>query len=456
MKHKGMKRQLFLSHLGVALVSLLVIIIIVNISVSITFGKYVENQLQAEADAILQDLTESYVKANEWSRQTLMGVGHRAMQRDMTVILLDTEGNVIWDSTKMGMHMERQGTKHSCAVDDKLPHSTYSTPIIIGDQQVGMLHVGLPDGQFQEQEREFITRFNGMVGGALLIVIVGVYYYSVRISRGISHPLLHMKEKANRMRTGDLTARVETDTLHGEIQELGQAVNHLAESLQKQERLRKNLTADIAHELRTPLATIQSYMEAFEDGIWEPTSEKLQICQEQTSQLVLLIKDLEKLTEAENPMLRLQKEQVNLPAIIAEAQKSIAELWDKKRIRYVPPFTDNIFVHADYRRLLQVFTNLLSNAYKYTPEDGEVSVAIEEQQSNIVINVADTGVGIREEELPYVFERFYRGEKSRSRKSGGAGIGLAIVKAIIEAHGGEVRVESKAGKGTTFLVRLPM
>lgn len=456
MKHKGMKRQLFLSHLGVALVSLLVIIIIVNISVSFTFGKYVENQLKAEADSILKDLTESYVKTNGWQKQALMGIGHRAMQREMAVILLDAEGNMIWDSTKMGMHMGSQNSKHTCAVDDALPHSTYSAPIIIGDQQVGTLHVALPDGQFQEQEREFITRFNGMVGGALLIVIVGVYYYSVRISRGISHPLLHIKEKANRMRTGDLTARVETDALHGEIQELGQALNHLAESLQKQERLRKNLTADIAHELRTPLATIQSYMEAFEDGIWEPTSEKLRICQEQTSQLVLLIKDLEKLTEAENPMLRLQKEQVNVSAIISEAQKGIAELWDKKRIRYVPPIMDDIFLDADYRRLLQVFTNLLSNAYKYTPEDGEVRVTIEEQRTNTVIKVMDTGVGIRKEELPYVFERFYRGEKSRSRKSGGAGIGLAIVKAIIEAHGGEVQVESKVDKGTLCWVRLPI
>lgn len=113
-------------------------------------------------------------------------------------------------------------------------------------------------------------------------------------------------------------------------------------------------------------------------------------------------------------------------------------------------------MYADYRRLLQVFTNLLSNAYKYTPEDGEVRVTIEEQRTNIVIKVMDTGVGIRKEELPYVFERFYRGEKSRSRKSGGAGIGLAIVKAIIEAHGGEVQVESKVDKGTLCWVRLPI
>ncbi|TPG70575.1 HAMP domain-containing protein [Brevibacillus laterosporus] len=456
MKHRVMKRKLFFSHLGVALISLLVIIIIVNISVSFTFGKYVEDQLKGEADAILKDLTESYVEMNGWNKHMLMGTAHRAMQREMTVILLDAEGRLIWDSTTMGMHMSSSHSGHSCAVEDALPQSTYSTPIIIADRQVGTLHVSLSDGQFQLQEREFITRFNGMVGVALLFVIVGVYYYSVRISRGISHPLLHIKEKANRMRTGDLTARVETGTLHGEIQELGQALNHLAESLQKQERLRKNLTADIAHELRTPLATIQSYMEAFEDGVWEPTTDKLRICQEQTLQLVLLIRDLEKLTEAENPMLRLQKDQVNLSEIISEAQKSIAELWDNKRISYVPPSQKEVILNADYRRLLQVFTNLLSNAYKYTPEYGEVHVTIKEQQSDIVIQVIDTGVGIKKEELPYIFERFYRGEKSRSRKSGGAGIGLAIVKAIVEAHDGEVQVESDVHKGTTCCVRLPV
>jgi signal transduction histidine kinase len=224
-------------------------------------------------------------------------------------------------------------------------------------------------------------------------------------------------------------------------------------ALDKQERLRRRLTADVAHELRTPLTSIGTHLEAMTTGIFEPTPERLQGCYDETVRLGKLVSDLELLAKSESGM-RLEKTETNL----LEVAKDTALAWqaeaDKKRISLAVSGS-GVTIRADRDRVAQVVTNLLSNAIKYTPEYGEVSVEVSDDEKYGVITVSDNGAGIPAGDLPYVFERFYRVDKSRTRASGGSGIGLAIVKSITETHGGKVRAESAIGTGSRFSALLP-
>lgn len=453
MKHDGIRRTLLLSHVGVAIVSLIVITILVNAAVYITFGGYVRNQQKAEAEAIVQELSAAYSDKEGWPMSVLMTVSHRAMLQNFVVRITGPDNRRIWDSSAMHGQMPGSGTGGE-SLHERFKYA-YQVPIVKEGVSIGTVWVGSTAGIYHDQEKAFLFRVNAWIWLAFIVVMIGVYGFSMRLSSRLSRPLLLIKDTANKMTQGDLKARVHLEAGQFEIRAAGDALNHLAESLLKQDMLRKTMTADIAHELRTPVAAIRGYIEAFQDGIWEPSQEKLDICHLQILQLIYLIQDLEKLSEAENPMIHLQKENVNLITIIHEAQRAVQESEGKKSIHFVPAVQEEVILTGDYRRLLQIFINLLSNAYKYTLENGTVEVEVTEESEYVTILIRDTGPGILPDELPYIFERFYRGEKSRNRKLGGAGIGLAVVKALVEAHGGSISAESVVQEGTVIKVRLP-
>jgi len=453
MNSGGLRKKLLLSHMGVAASSLLTIVLLVNLVMLFSLGKYTVEQQQAEANALAEDLTASYSNSTgQWTMETLMSISHQAMQRGYVVRIFDQQRNLVWDTSAMGMPMPSE--KGS----DEVPRATGDSnrikkAIVKAGKPVGTLEIRGIEEPFQKQNQQFLRMFNTLLGAALILVMAGVYLFSVFTANGISRPLMHIKQVAVRMREGDLSSRVTTsdDT---EVGEVGRALNHLADALEKQDKLRKNLTADIAHELRTPLATIQSHIEAIQDGVWEATPDKLQVCHDQVIRLVQLISDLEKLTAVENPMLQLRKETVCLNEIIHDSINTVAEPFHYQNIPLEVREDRNVYVTGDYSRLVQVFVNLLNNAYKYTSR-GKIQVTLAEERFEAKVSIADTGAGIAADELPFIFERFYRGEKSRNRKTGGAGIGLAVAKAIVEAHGGKITVHSTINEGSEFTVHFP-
>lgn len=285
----------------------------------------------------------------------------------------------------------------------------------------------------QSLDQQFLRMFNTLLWAAMILVIVGTYLFSRYMAKSISRPLLEIKDIASKMREGDLSSRVEVLNQNTEIDDVGRTLNHLADGLEKQDQLRKSLTADVAHELRTPLTTIQSHLEAFQDGIWEPTPDKLQVCHDQVLRLVRLISDLENLAAVENPMVQLMTEVVSLNEIVSESLNTVCSQFGQERLSADLISKSDVWITGDRSRLLQVFVNLISNAFKYT-SSGSVHIEVLKENAEGVIIVSDTGMGISKDELPFIFERFYRGEKSRNRKTGGAGIGLAVVKAIVDAH----------------------
>jgi signal transduction histidine kinase len=226
------------------------------------------------------------------------------------------------------------------------------------------------------------------------------------------------------------------------------------EALDSQEALRKRLTNDVAHELRTPLTAISSYLEMMIEGIWKPTPERLRSCYEEIERITGLVSDLERLAKVENENLRLEKADMDLLALAQTVAGNFESESVKKKLSLIVS-GEEPHVNADKNRLAQVITNLLSNAIKYTPEGGSVRITVKDTPKNGVIIVKDTGIGIPKDELPLIFERFYRTDKSRSRRTGGAGIGLTIAKSVVEAHGGSVTVESGTEQGSEFTVEIP-
>jgi signal transduction histidine kinase len=274
------------------------------------------------------------------------------------------------------------------------------------------------------------------------------------MAKRLTRPIASVIDTAGRIAKGDLGSRITERSSTLEIAELTDSVNSMAQELSDQELLRKRLTADVAHELRTPLATLQSHMEAMIDGIWEPEQDRLVSCHEEILRLTKLVGELETLSRYEGENLMLHKERFELSELIKRILLNFENDFKTKGV-FLEFGGDEVWVDADRDKISQVMVNLISNALKYTPEGGQVHVQTGETQSEAIVTVSDTGIGIPESDLPYIFERFYRTDKSRSRATGGSGIGLTIAKSIIDAHSGNISVDSKVNLGSTFTVSLP-
>ena len=272
----------------------------------------------------------------------------------------------------------------------------------------------------------------------------------------LSVPLTKAKETAEKIADGNYQIRYgadKTNTAALELAQLGQAIDHMAENLEKQEDVRRQLTSDVAHELRTPVANVSSQLEAMIEEVWEPTKERLQSCYDELGRISGIISDLEKLRQIEASNMVLEKEPVDLLELAQAVKTAFEPELAKKKLTCMVT-GESAIISGDQRRLHQVIFNLVSNAVKYSTESGQILIDIHNSGKNVQLTVKDQGIGIAKEDIPLIFERFYRTDRSRNRKTGGAGIGLTIVKAIVLAHGGNISVESVKGCGSCFMVVL--
>ena len=292
----------------------------------------------------------------------------------------------------------------------------------------------------------------------LISFLIGVFL-SVVMSRSVTRPVTQLAEAAQAIGRRDLHFRVETKGSQ-ELQDLAQSFNRMAEQLEQAEITRRNLMADVAHELRTPLAVLDGSLRAMLDGVHELNEEEIALLYEQTHHLNRLVDDLRELSLAEANQLSLNCSEVDLALLMKETVAHFDFLAQEHGIQLTMELNDRL-IHPclDENRIRQVLHNLLSNAFRYTSRGGKVTLSAKRlsDEDAVEINVADTGIGISPEELPHIFERFYRTEETTGRDRGGTGLGLAIVKAIVNAHGGGVSAQSDGrGKGSTFTLRFPV
>ena len=279
------------------------------------------------------------------------------------------------------------------------------------------------------------------LAGLLLSVLL-----SFLLLKRVLKPLLEMTQITRRIAQGDYSAKVPVLS-QDEIGQLALSFNRMAESLQRIEQFRKKMVLDVAHELRTPITNIRGYLEALTDGVLDPSRKTFESLQEETHRLVRLVEDLLLLSKADAARASLHKRDILLAVWIEQVLDSFNPQFQARNIILAIHLPDrSIAVEADPDKLLQVVNNLLQNALQYTPPGGRVRVSTASIPGEIQVIFANTGGEIEANDLPYIFERFYRGEKSRSREHGGAGIGLAIVKELIEAHNGRVGAEIFPGE----------
>ena len=295
-----------------------------------------------------------------------------------------------------------------------------------------------------------------------MIVPVGIAACAVAILLGLlltwqlTGPLRKLTSAAQGIAGGDLSQRVHIAS-KDELGQLGQAFNDMAESLGRAEKLRQNIVADIAHELRTPLSVMRGNLEAILDGVFEPTKENMASIHKETVLVSRLVDDLQELALAEAGQLKIEREPTDLAALIERTVNSVAARAALDDITIVQDLTVDLPpVSTDPQRMGQVLFNLLDNALRYSPPASTITVRARTMEEVIQVDVMDQGTGLDSDELSLVFERFYRGDKARSRVTGGAGLGLTIVKQLVEAHRGEVWAQSEAGEGTTFSFTLPL
>lgn len=306
-------------------------------------------------------------------------------------------------------------------------------------------------------EEAFSSALLLSLGGALAISVLAAllvsWYFSVRVQRSLAP----VSEAAALIAEGKYVVRVPDPGLGGDFATLSHTVNELAARLEAVEGTRRRMLGDLAHELRTPIATIDAHLEALEDGVREPDEETLRILREATQRVRRLAEDIGAVSRVEEGGLDIARRRVDAAAVVRAAAELAAEHYQAKGVALVTETRAQGMVDVDPDRLGQVFTNLLDNALRHTPGGGRVTIACDQLDRWVQFSVTDTGFGIEAEHLPHVFDRFYRVDTARDRTHGGSGVGLSIARSLVEAQGGRISVSSEGlGQGSRFVVLLPL
>ncbi|MBE7435618.1 MAG: HAMP domain-containing protein [Anaerolineales bacterium] len=475
-----MMRSLWLKLMGAFLLIVLIgggiDTYLVSHSTRTQFSQYIDQNGRAFAQQLAPTLAQYYSRQGNW--QGVEGLLNNPWGNSMMgdgMGMMDEGSWGIWDGMAMNGEMgmgdsnpwnmmgirlllaDAQGTivADGAALDRGKTISSADlaagVPILVGNQQVGTLLPVYAGTNVSNPAGDFISSVNhstwlaGVIAAVVALVLGSILFFQ------IVSPVQKLTNAAQKIAAGDLGQRIPTQS-QDEIGTLATAFNQMADSLAQHEELRRNLIADVAHELRTPLTIIQGNLEAMLDGILPTSPEEIATLRDEAAMLTRLVTDLRLLSLAESGQLKLERAKINVVELITRAVEPFRLQAQSSEVQLNLDLASNLPpIEVDVDRMTQVMRNLLGNALRHTPAGGCVTVACQSHKpQELSVTVSDTGEGIPPDDLPYIFDRFYRADKSRSRASGGSGIGLAIVKQLVEAHGGRVWVDSKPGQGATF------
>ncbi len=433
----------------ISILSIAFITITSNLSINYFFSDYIRDSRSRDDLKVVQYVERVFSDYKELNSHSLMNIMHYAFSEDVVIQIRDKNNNISWNSSTFGI-MYGMVDEYS---SDEGKFSFRSYPLTYNNSQIGTIDVGRPKSIISNIEDEkFLITINSIFAIASILTLIIAFRSSNSISKKFLNPIYVIKENAKLIEQGKYKNLKEVETNTVELYELSISVKELAERLNSQESLRKRMTTDIAHELRTPLAAIQSHIEAFLDGVWEPNDEKLSVIHGEIIRLTKLINELSELSIVEDDEINLKLSNVDISSTLNNIIESYEPMFLDKNINIDKNIQNDVNFMGDIDYLKRIFVNILSNAIKYTNENGSVSVSLEQIKDKIRIIVKDTGIGIPKEDLKYIFERFYRSDLSRNRQTGGTGIGLTITKALIEAHGGTIKIDSEVGRGTNVIV----
>lgn len=457
-----LKNKIILAFFLVVLLMMIFIGITSDYFIEKRFEAYTVEKIKHESYLLVNQITKIYQEEDRyWNLISIENIGVSAMERGFLIKVSDSSDHVLWNAmtynrgfcSDMLTQMEYNMKKQNASFQGGYEETRYL--LFTGDKAFGSLTIGYYGPYFfDDNDVKYVKALKDLLIGAGLFALLLSLFLGFYISVKLSKPLIAINENAQKIMRGNYGSRVGCPSTTLEICELSETINALSEALDTQEELRKRLTSDIAHELRTPITTLQSHLELMIEGIWQSDKERLNGLLKETSRLSNLVNDLSKIAQLEREQLTISVEELDLYTLANQVVESVKSEYFKKEVNLVIE-GESVQMLGDALKLKQVLINLLNNALKYTPKGGLVKVEVHAYETDVVLIVTDTGIGIPAKDMPHIFERFYRVDESRARQSGGTGIGLSIVKAIVNVHGGRIEVSSEEQKGSIFKVKFP-
>ncbi|SHI03491.1 sensor histidine kinase [Clostridium intestinale] len=445
---QSIRRRLSILFVVCSIIAILFIILFVNLTINNKFNKYMQDIQDKRYERIVDYMQEVYKKDGKWSENSGKELAHEAYMGSYCITLYDKNKDVVWgmdpkDIKFNSMMMESNGV-----------YSTKKFDIVVDNQIVGYVDIGQYSSVLlTEEDINFKSSINKSIilsGVSAMILIIGISMY---FSKQFTSPIKEVIDRSVNLSNGEFEGTSNMKTNIKELEELKSSIDVLAQKLSNQDKLRKQLISDMSHEIRTPLNVLQNNLEAMIDGVFPVTDERLSYLNEEVIRFGKLLNNLDTLKEFESESIRYNFEIINLEELLDDLCKDYYMISKRKNIQlsYFVESKNDFSISADVDKLKQVFINLISNAIKFTKEKGNISIILYSENNKSIVEIKDDGVGINKEDLPFIFERLYRGDKSR-HKTEGNGIGLTVVKNILQMHSAKIEVESEVGEGTTFRI----
>lgn len=444
---RSITTKLIIAFLGIGLISISVVVLLARQNTRDEFNRFV---VGGRGEDLITELADYYKTNGSWD-----GVQHafdpevnlpeQAAPAYPSFTIADETGHAIFDGG-------------GYQAGDLIPEHEikFGIEITLEDEVVGTLIMERMPFPGTPREEEFIDRVNlfflyNAIGAALIALLLGVF-----LSRTISRPIRELTQATHAIAQGDLRQQVNVRS-RDELGELAQAFNKMSFELSRSVNARKQMTADIAHELRTPLSLILGHAEAVHDSVLQPTRENFEIIREEATRLEHLVDDLRTLSLADAGELSIQTQAISPTRLLEEVATLYRFQTQTKELDLQLDISSSLpDIEVDPGRITQVLTNILDNAMRHTPANGRITLAASQTSDGVALSIRDSGPGLPADDLERIFDRFYRTDESRARIDGGSGLGLAIAKSIVTAHGGQIRAESEQGKGLTVIITLPV
>lgn len=435
----------------VAAITAAITILVVAIVFSAYFTSYTTDNMKTVANFAAERISDeySYVRAMG-SVNYNMVMDNLQLSQDAGLMVLDDEGNTVYNSSVVEGRSGSQGDGPSSASQVAI------AAVMYGDEEVGSVRIWMYGSDALMSKLDIAFRDNTyeallMAGAAAIILatLIGLLF-----SKTLIHPVRKIAVAAQEISEGNLSARTGLSG-YNELAQLGEQFDKMAESIEKDRQMEMRLTSDVAHELRTPLMAIQATVEAMIDGVYETDSEHLAMVDSEVRRLSRLVDALLKLTRLERRAQPMNEEVNDLGKLVEAVVASHEVLIQDSGLQIKAHIQGDVKALCDRDMIKQAVANLISNAVRYTSEGGRIDVLVHERDGWAMIDVSDTGIGLTPEEEKMVFERFWRADSDRGRKSGGLGIGLSVVKEIVSQHRGQIKVKGEKGVGSTFTIMMP-
>lgn len=431
--------KLFIRYFIITVALVMVLATLVsNFGASIFFRQFVLAD-NIEKNQGIVDVVESLVTNDEIQQNYYPMVLGMVSRQQQVNLMLSLDGEIIYRSRMTG----RPDTEPEYI---NLEYVIGEYTLVIGRVKDPLYDLG---------NAQFVRTLNVLYAAVFALSMIMATLTALFLSKRFNRPIVQLKENVNHISMNRFRLLKNPESKARELNELSDDISRLAEQMEREEEMRKRLSNDIVHELKTPIAVLSTNIEAIIDGVYKADDERMSVLLDQINRLTRLVNNLSDLTLLESDYRDMKKEEVDVSKILENLYMVYVPVADDKGIEFIKEIPEPITILGNKDRLLQVFVNIISNAFKYTDNGGTISLKLIENNSNVTCEIEDNGIGIEENDLPFIFNRFYRGDESRSRETGGAGIGLSIAKAVISAHGGDIKVESEKGKGTKISINLP-